>query len=195
MNRKLTWGVLAIGLALVVAPLAMGLPGKAAAGQRMIDGFGPIMQPAQVKTTADYYNDVFVPLGEVTPLLSGANVAKLQGSMQGFSALTKLLPPAAAKQAAPAFSAFGGLMATMQENVPVFAQVPAGLRHYKPLVTTMQANVDNFEQIASLPDFRLFTLFFVVPGALLILIAGIGLFGTRLPAWIAVHRHPHPRPA
>jgi hypothetical protein len=195
MNRKLTWAVLVIGIALVAAPLAMGLPGKSAAGQRMMNGFEPIMQPEQVKTTADYYNYVFVPLGKVTPMLSGANVAKFEGYMQGFSALAKLLPPAAAEQAAPAFRDFGSLMTTMRKNVPVFAQVPAGLQHYKPLVTTMQANVENFKQINSLPDFRLFTPFFVVPGALLILIAGFGLFGAKLQGWITVHRHIHPRPA
>jgi hypothetical protein len=55
MNRKLWWAVLAIGLALVIAPLALGLPEKAAAGERMMTGFQPIMQPAHVNTTARYY--------------------------------------------------------------------------------------------------------------------------------------------
>jgi hypothetical protein len=68
MNRKVLWAVLSIGLALVIAPLALGLPGKAASGERMMNGFQPIMQPDQVATTARYYNDVFVPLGTVTPM-------------------------------------------------------------------------------------------------------------------------------
>ena len=34
MNRKMTWGVLVIGLLLVIAPFAMGLPGRAADGPR-----------------------------------------------------------------------------------------------------------------------------------------------------------------
>jgi len=72
---------------------------------------------------------------------------------------------------------FGTLLGTMQQNVGIFAQVPAGLRHYKPLVTTMQANVGNYRQVNSLPDFRLFTWFFVLPGALLIVLSGYGLFG------------------
>jgi len=71
MNRKVLWGVLAIGLALVIAPLAMGLPGKAAAGQRMMNGFQPIMQPDQVAITADYYDNVFVPLITGVTLPSG----------------------------------------------------------------------------------------------------------------------------
>jgi hypothetical protein len=87
---------------------------------------------------------------------------------------------------------FGGLLGTMQQNVGIFSQVPAGLAHYEPLVTTMQANVDNYRQVNSLPDFRLFTVFFVVPGTLLILIAAYGLFGSTLRRRIVVHRHAGP---
>src|SRR4029450_3376755 len=103
MNRKATWAVLVIGLALVIAPFAFGLPGKAAAGallvlglafgiapfgfglrgkaaagQRMMSGFEPIIQPDQVATTARYYNQVFVPLGTVTPMMSAEILAKFQ---------------------------------------------------------------------------------------------------------------------
>lgn len=46
----------------------------------------------------------------------------------------------------------------------------------------------------SLPSFRLFTWFFIVPGALLILLAGYGLFGGRVGATIATHRA-HATPA
>ena len=52
MNRKSMWAVLVIGLALVIAPLALSLPSKAGAGERMLNGFEPIMQPSQVQTTA-----------------------------------------------------------------------------------------------------------------------------------------------
>lgn len=183
MNRKLFWAVFAIGLALVIAPLAIGLPGKAAAGQRMLNGFQPIMQPNQVKTTAYYYNQVFVPLGKVAPMMSAANLAKFERYMPMFATM-----PVQAQHD------FSGLFGTMKANVGIFGQVPAGLQHYRPLVTTMQANVDNFKQVNSLPDFRLFTWFFVVPGVLLILLSGWGLYGTRTKAWIAHHRA-HPTPA
>jgi hypothetical protein len=223
MNRNLFWGVLVIGLALVIAPLAMSLPSKANAGERMLNGFQPIMQPAQVATTAHYYDDVFVPLGRVTPMMSAGNLAKFQGYLKGFSGMqadaAKLVPllaralhttPAQVQRMMsaqlPAMAAmlqnlsqmqrdFGGLLGTMQKNVGVFSQVPAGLRHYKPLVTTMQANVDNFRQVNSLPSFRLFAWFFIVPGALLTLLAGFGLFGGRTRMWIAAHHHPRLTPA
>jgi hypothetical protein len=87
---------------------------------------------------------------------------------------------------------FNGLLGTMQKNVGIFAQVPAGLDHYNPLVTTMQANVDNYRQVNSLPDFRLFTVFFAVPGALLILLSGYGLFGTALRGRVSFHHHGRP---
>ena len=69
MIRKMMWSVLAVGVALIVAPFAMGLPGKAAGGEKMIDAFGPIMEEQNVQTTADYYYDVFVPLGDVVPAM------------------------------------------------------------------------------------------------------------------------------
>jgi len=222
MNRKLLWAVLAIGLALVIAPLALSLPSKAAAGQRMLSGFQPIMQPDQVKTTAYYYNQVFVPLGGVTPMMSAANLAKFQAYLKGFGGVqtdaAKLSPllaqalhmtPAqvqalmgkqlpsmvALLQNLPAMQRdFNGLLGTMQQNVGIFSQVPAGLRHYRPLVTTMQANVDNYQQVNSLPSFRLFAWFFIVPGAFLILLAGYGLFGSWTRAKVAAH-HAHPTPA
>jgi hypothetical protein len=221
MNRKILWAVLVVGLALVITPFALSLPSKAAAGQRMLDGFRPIMQPAHVQKTADYYNNVFVPLGKVTPMMSAANLAKFQSYLKGFSGMqtdaAKLVPLLAqslhmtpaqvqALMAAqlPAMAAmlkslpqmqlaFGGLLGTMQGNVDIFGQVPAGIAWYKPLVTSMQANVNNYEQVDSLPDFRLFTWFFVVPGILLVLLAGFGLFGGRMS--IVFHHHPRPRPA
>ena len=195
MNRKLFWAVLGIGVALVVTPFAMSLPTKAAAGQRMMSGFQPIMQPGQVQKTADYYNNVFVPLGQVTPMMSAKNLAKFQGYMKGFGAVATQVDAATLAMLQQMQRDFGGLLGTMQQNVGIFSQVPAGLAHYKPLVTTMQANVDNYADVNSLPDFRLFTVFFVLPGAFLIVISVLGLYGDRMRAWASSRHHPHPTPA
>jgi hypothetical protein len=96
MDRKVLWAVLTIGLALVITPFALGLPGKSAAGQRMLNGFHPIMQPAQVEKTAYYYNEVFTPLATVTPMMSAKNVAKFQAYLNGFGGMrtdaAKLVP-------------------------------------------------------------------------------------------------------
>ena len=77
---------------------------------------------------------------------------------------------------------FEGLLGLMGNNVEIFEQVPPGLDHYEPLVTTMQEQRENYESVASLPDFRSFTWFFVIPGVLLVLLAGVALFGDRKPA-------------
>ena len=222
MNRKLLWAVFAIGLVLVVAPFALLLPTKASAGEDMLNQFQPIMQPDQVATTARYYNDVFVPLGQVTPMMSAKNLAKFQAYMKGFQGMqadsAKLIPllaqalhmtPAQVQQMMaqnlPSMAAmlqsmpqmqrdFGGLLTTMQKNEGIFAQVPAGLAHYQPLVSTMQANVDNYKDVNSLPSFRLFAWFFVIPGVLLIAISGFGLWTGRREATHAAH-HATPAPA
>jgi hypothetical protein len=156
-------------------------------------------------------------------MMSAQNLAKFQAYLKGFGGMqtdaAKLVPllaqalhmapaqvqalmatqlpsMAAMLQNLPAMQRdFGGLLGTMQVNVGIFGQVPAGLAHYEPLVTTMQANVNNYKQVNSLPDFRLFTVFFVVPGTLLILLAGIGLFGGRMTTRIAFHHHTRPTPA
>ena len=167
MNRKaLWWAVLVIGVALIVAPLAMGMPGKAAAGQRMLNGFYPIMQPASVQKTANYYTTVFKPLGVVATQFTQA-----------------ASNPQLAAQLKP-------LMPMLKPVMPIFAQVNPGLDWYKPLVTTMQANVNNYKQVNSLPNFNLFAWFFIVPGILLVLLSGAGLW-TAGALRIHVGR-PHP---
>lgn len=204
MIRKILWAVLVVGVALIVAPLAMGLPDKADGGQQMIDGFAPIMTEQNVQTTADYYYDVFVPLGEVAPAMSQENIDQFNAYLAGFTAVgvdaENMVPALAQAMGMPeadvqAFmaaqftgittmleqlpemeAAFGGLLGLMQENVAIFEQVPAGLDHYEPLVTTMQEQRANYDKVASLPDFTLFTWFFVIPGVVLVGLAITGLF-------------------
>lgn len=204
MLRKLLWPVFAIGVLLIVLPLVFQMPSRTAAGARMMSDFKPIMQPASVAKTAYYYNDVFTPLGKVAPAINAQTVAKFQQYLKGFGGMQtdaqKLVPALAqamhmtpaqvqafmGKQL-PAMSAMIANLPTMQKdftqfiammgaNTAVFGQVNAGLAHYKPLVDTMQGNVSDFQSVNSLPSFRLFTWFFVIPGLLLVLLAGFGLF-------------------
>jgi hypothetical protein len=201
--KKLMWAVFAVGVLLIAAPLAIGLPRKADGGQKMIDAFKPLMNQNNVDVTAEYYNDVFVPLGNVVPAMSQENIDTFNGYVAGFEALgvdaQNMVPALAGAMGMseadvqafmadqfPAMSAtlqglpqmqqdFSGLLTLMDDNVGIFERVPAGLDHYKPLVTTMQAEVGNYDKVASLPDFRLFTWFFVIPGAILVALATAGL--------------------
>jgi hypothetical protein len=177
------------------------------------------MQQANVDKTAAYYNDVFVPLGAVVPAMSQENVAKFNAYLDGIKGMqtdsAKLIPglaqalnmtpeqvqqfiatnyPAMSQMLAglPQMSAdFGQLLGVMSSNVKIFQQVPAGLTHYQPLVTTMQDNVGNYNSVNSLPDFRLFTWFFVIPGILMFALSGWGLFFSGQRRVNIFHRHPH----
>lgn len=207
MCRKMMWAVLAIGVILIAAPFAIGLPGKSADGEKMIDAFAPIMTEQNVEATADYYYDVFVPLGGVVPAMTQENIDRFNVYLAGFGGLAadaQLLVPAlaiatgmteaqAGEYIATEFPAmaqmlqgltqmqqdFTSLLDLMAANVAIFEQVPAGLDHYEPLVTTMQEQRTNYESVASLPDFRAFTWMFVVPGVFLVALALFGLFGGR----------------
>lgn len=207
MARRSLWAVVVLGALLIAAPLVVGLPAKVSAGQEMMDEFRPLMQQSNVDKTAAYYDDVFVPLGDVVPALTAENMAKFNTYVQGFTAVgvdaEKLVPalaqgldmtteqvqtfmvaqfPAMTQmlQNLPTMKQdFADIVALMEANVPIFEQVPGGLAHYGPLVATMQSNVDSYAKADSLPNMNLFTWFFVVFGALLIVIGGLGLFGSR----------------
>ena len=85
------------------------------------------------------------------------------------------------------------LLGSFPTLVPIFQQVTPGLAHYKPLIDTMQANVNNYAQVDSLPNFNLFTWFFEIPGVLITIMAvlGLGLFTRRstprVPASSSTH--------
>ncbi len=207
MCRKMMWAVLAIGVILIAAPFAIGLPGKAADGEKMIDAFAPIMEEQNVEQTADYYYNVFVPLGDVVPAMSQGNIDTFDAYLAGFDGMAvdaqNLVPGLAEatgmseEQVGQFFAAeypamaqllqglpqmqqdFNNLLGLMGANVVIFEQVPGGLDHYQPLVTTMQEQRTNYESVASLPDFRTFTWMFVIPGALLVALALAGLFMNR----------------
>jgi hypothetical protein len=214
MNRRSLWAVvIVVGALLVAAPFVLGLPSKAAAGQRMMDDFRPLMQQASVDETAEYYHEVFVPLGDVVPAMSAESIAKFNAYVQGFTAMgldAQNLVPALAQaldmtpeqvqafmvaqfpamtqmlQDLPAMEQdFTALVGLMEQNVRIFEQVPGGLAHYEPLVSTMRGNVADYDKADQLPNMNLFTWFFVVPGVALMGLGALGLLGGRKPSAIA----------
>jgi uncharacterized membrane protein YfbV (UPF0208 family) len=172
--RKLLWPVLVIGLALVVLPFAISLPSKANAGQSMMDNFHSMMQPASVNTTATYFNQTFMPL---SPVASGVVSAAREepAMMAAFAQQFHMSTAQVQALLKTQFPSMGNMLTSLPALTPVFSKVPAGLAWYQPIIQTMQNNVNNYAKIDSLPNFRLFTWFFVVPGALLILISAYGL--------------------
>ena len=197
--RRLTLStLLVIGVGLIVAPLALSMFPRANDGETMVNQFRPIMQPAAVQTTVDYYNDVFTKLRPIALAMNQQTVATFNGYLQGIKGMEQDLakmPPALVRQLAaqyPAMAAmlkglpqldrdFGALLGLMSANVGTFERVPAGLDHYKPLVDTMQANVGNYQSVDALPRMGLFPWFFVVPGLLIVLAAAYLLVGDIRP--------------
>ena len=179
-NRKLIffWPVLVIGVVLIVMPFAMSMPSKAGAGQTMLDNFHALMQPASVSKTVAYYQ-TFTQLRPVAQ--GGAQAASEAPKLVAALAQQLKMSPAQVQQfLTTQFPGLAGLLGSLPQLVPVFANVPAGLDHYKPLIDVIQANVTNYQKVDSLPSFRLFTWFFVIPGVLLVLLAGWPLLTSLL---------------
>jgi hypothetical protein len=197
--RRLTLSILlVIGVALIVAPLSMSMFSRANDGQKMVDKFRPIMQPANVQTTADYYYNTFTKLRPIALAMNQQTIDTFTGYLHGMQAMQRDLakmPPAQIQQLAahyPGMAAmlqglpklqkdFGALLGLMSRNVATFANVPPGLDHYRPLVDTMQANVGNYASVDAMPGMGLFPWFFVVPGLLIVLAAAYLLVGDIRP--------------
>ena len=187
--RWALWPVLVIGLAMIVAPLAISLPSKASAGQQMLNGFHPLMQPAAVATTVKYYDQTFTALG---PVATGGVVAssEIPTLFSGLAGALHMTQPQLASFLSANYPALAQLLQKFPQLVPVFKNVPPGLAWYKPLVNTMHAQVSNYQKVDSLPNFNLFTWFFMVPGILLVLLSGFGLFQLRPRRSLAVVEAP-----
>jgi len=179
-RRAYYWPILIVGVVLIIAPFAISLPSKGSAGQDMLNNFHPIMQPASVKETVSLYNNTFLAL---KPVAQGGVVAagEIPSLVTGLGAALHLTPAQVEQFLGSKYPAFAQLLSSFPQLVPVFTRVPGGLLHYAPLVATMKANVTNYAKVDSLPNFNLFTWFFVVPGALIVILAllGLGLFPSR----------------
>jgi hypothetical protein len=173
--RWVLWPVLVIGIALILSPLVISLPSKAGAGQKMLNGFHPFMQPASVATTVKFYDDTFTALG---PVAAGGVVAsgEIPALFAGLANALHETQPQVAAFLSTSFPAMAQLLEKFPQLTPIFKNVAAGLAWYKPLVATMQAQQSNYAKVDSLPNFNLFSWFFIIPGILLVALAGLGLF-------------------
>ncbi|MGD1011613.1 MAG: hypothetical protein ABR925_03645 [Acidimicrobiales bacterium] len=174
MTRKVLWPVLVIGIFLIVLPFAISMPSKTSDGQTMLNQFHPIMQPSSVNTAANYYYNTFVPLRTVAAegLQATPEVPQL---ISGLALELKMTPAQVEQFLGADFPAMAKLLMGLPHLTKVFSNVSPGLSAYKPNLIAMQNNVHNYAQIDSMPSMNLLTWFFVVPGALLVLLAGLGL--------------------
>jgi hypothetical protein len=149
----------------------------------MVNTFRPIMQPASVQKTTYYYDKVFTPLGSFSRMMPGV-AADAQKLVPAFAQALHMTPAQVQQMLKTQFPSMAAMLQSLPQAEKIFNRVPPGLAHYKPLVTTMNANVDNYAAVDSMPPMGLFAWFFIVPGILIVLFDLYLLVGDYRPSWV-----------
>jgi hypothetical protein len=138
-----------IGLGLVAAPLAFNMFSRAPKGAVMLSDFKPLM---------------------TAPRLSGfqSEMAQINSSVHEIDskATLRLAAKGAANARRPDAS-----YRTFDAQWPKIHSTMTGL------LTKVQGNLGNYQDIAALPSFRLFPWFFLIPGAIILALSGLALTG------------------
>jgi len=157
--RAVLLAVAAIGAFLIVLPLATGLPGKSDATGQMMSAFRPQM------------TDSALAQGRADQKTMQTMADQLGGQMlPALATQLKMTPDQLNAFLAQSFPATAKGLATMPAMLPFFGN----------LQSTMEAQQANFQQADQIPTSFLpptsMTILFVIPGALLMVVAGYGLF-------------------
>jgi hypothetical protein len=145
--------VAAIGVALVVMPLGFGMFGKTPKGAVMIAGFKPYMTPARLNGYQSELHQINAGVRQ-----TDSSVATYLGGESS--------NPRTFASTYPEFASFD-------------RQWPAIESKMTGLMSEVQRNLGNYDDVAALPSFRLFPWFFVMPG---LLIAGCAIAALVRPA-------------
>ena len=147
--RPALWVLFGLGIAVAAAPVAFQMFDRAPQGADMIDDFRPMMTRERVQSVQGY----FVTLGAA------------EGQLRA--------------NALPLLVEAGGDPAEFPAIGQWSADWPTILTDFNPMVATMSDNVDNYEAVAALPSFDLFPWFFVIPGALVAILALVAMRSRR----------------
>jgi hypothetical protein len=143
---RIRWALVALGIGLVLAPVAFQMFDRAPKGGRMMTAFKTIETREKVETIQGYFGTIAAGQGtlrlEIVPALrrSGVDARELATRFPDVATLNR--------------------------------RWVAILNDLTPMIGAMSDNVDNYQAVASLPPFALFPWFFVAPG---LLIAGLAL--------------------
>jgi hypothetical protein len=156
-SKQIRWAMVAVGIGLVLAPVALQMFQRAPKGGRMMTTFKTIETRKKVETMQGYFGTMAVGQGairlEIVPALRHDGLSSRQIATR-FPDITRL----------------------DRRWISI-------LNDMTPMIGAMSDNVDNYQALLSLPPFPLFPWFFVAPGLLiagLALVAGRG--GRRTPA-------------
>lgn len=143
-RRGAWWAVLALGLGLIAAPAVFQMFDRAPKGGDMIAAFEPYMTSAEIEKFQGYLAEI------------DAAVTETQDDLVPAATVDGADPLAVAPTVATLIEEWAGIDADMSD-----------------MLTTMAADIDNYEAVAALPTFDLFPWFFVIPG---VLVAGVAAF-------------------
>jgi hypothetical protein len=152
-RRWVLFGLAAIGIALVIMPLAFGMFGKTPKGAVMIAGFKPYMTTARLSGYQSELHEINAGVRQTDTSVA----AYLGGGTLDRSEFASKYP----------------------EFVSFDQQWPAIDSRMTGLMSQVQGNLDNYEDVAALPSFKLFPWFFVIPGLLIAGCAIAALFRPR----------------
>jgi hypothetical protein len=138
----LRWAAVAIGISLIIAPITFRMFERGPKGAEMMAAFKTIETRKKVETIQSYFATMAVGQGalrlEVVPGLRREGLSKEQIAQR-----------------------FPDVQRLNDRWIPI-------LNDMTPMIGAMSDNVDNYDAIKSLPSFKLFPWFFVVPGLLII---------------------------
>jgi hypothetical protein len=142
--------LLVLGIGLALAPVGFRMFERGPKGAQMMDEFAPFMTDARLSGFQRHIRDIDAAVhqanGRVVVALEGHGAAAHERFDRRFAG----------------FAQFRG------DWPPINADMSA-------LMTKIKANAGNYRAMVALPDFRLFPWFFVVPGAIVGLLALAGL--------------------
>jgi hypothetical protein len=158
--RSLRWVAVVIGLGLIVAPIGFQMFSRGPKGADMMSTFRTIETRHHLRRIQSYFSQM----------------AEGQGLVQ-FELI-------------PALRHTGLSTQQIDARYPGLSALDAGWVHMlndmTPMIAVMSDNIDNYQAVSSLPSFRLFPWFFLLPGAIVIALAlvsdgsrGRGTTGTR----------------
>jgi len=142
---KLRWGFVALGIGLILAPVAFQMFDRAPKGAKMITAFKTIETRKKVETIQGYFGEIAAGQGSVRLDLIPALQAKGLTEQQ---------------------------IATRFPDIQTLDQQwISTLQNLTPMIGAMSDNVVNYEAVKALPPFTLFPWFFVIPGLMALALA------------------------
>jgi hypothetical protein len=146
--RALRWAAVGVGLALAIAPVGFQMFSRAPKGAAMMSTFKTIETHQHLRRIQGYFSEMAV----------GQGIVQLQ--------------------LAPALRRGGGSGSVSSSRYPALDKLDREWVHIlndmTPMIAAMSDNIGNYQAISSLPSFRLFPWFFLLPGLIAVALALLG---------------------